>query len=282
MAFWQFHGGETVFLQDGDSLLLPVDELREVLMTIKDKFPTVKRITTYSRSRTILRRSEKDLSRLKEAGLSRIHVGLESGNDAVLSYMAKGVTGQQHIEAGKRVRAAGLSLSEYVILGLGGDKWWSEHALDTADVLNQINPDFIRIRTLAVPKASPLYEKVEQGEFRLLNDDQIVREEALLIENLNGIESQLYSDHILNLLEEVNGKFPGDKEAMLSVISSYLSLSEEERDLFKLGRRTGYFRTLNDMQNSSLKHTVVQLLDKLQNEGRSVDEYIRQLMFKFI
>ena len=282
IAFWQYHGGENVFLQDGDSLLLPVNDLIEVLKTIKNKFPLVKRITTYSRSHTILRRSLKELTELKEAGLSRIHVGLESGNDQVLEFMKKGVTGDQHVEAGKLVKNAGLSLSEYVILGLGGEKLWKEHALDTADVLNRINPDFIRVRTLAVPKLSPLYKKIENGEFKLLTDDQVIREEAIFIENLEAIESSFYSDHILNLLEEVCGKFPEDKNYMLGVINRYLSLDEEERDRFKLGRRTGYFRHLDDLENSNLNMPVIQLYNQLQKDKLSVDDYIQQLMLRFI
>ncbi len=282
IAYWQYHGGENVFLQDGDSLLLPVDDLVKVLKTIKDKFPSVKRITTYSRSRTILRRTLNELIKLKESGLKRIHVGLESGNDRVLEYMEKGVTGDQHIEAGKLLKSAGLSLSEYVILGLGGEKLWKEHALDTANVLNSINPDFIRVRTLAVPKSSPLYKKVARGEFILLNDDQVVREEALFIENLNNIESRFFSDHILNLLEEVCGNFPEDKNLMLAIINRYLSLGDEMRDIFKLGRRTGYFRRLGDLENSSLAVPVKQLYNQLQKENMSVDNYIQQLMLRFI
>jgi radical SAM superfamily enzyme YgiQ (UPF0313 family) len=154
VALWLYRGGETVFLQDGDSLMLPVAQLEEILGLLTEKLPTVNRITSYARSRTILRRSVEDLSRLKKAGLSRIHIGLESGNDKVLEFMKKGVTGAQHIEAGLKVKAAGLSLSEYVMPGLGGTTYWREHAIDTARVLNKIDPHFIRLRTLAVPAGS--------------------------------------------------------------------------------------------------------------------------------
>ncbi len=282
VAFWLFRGGENVFLQDGDSLLLPVDDLVEALRFLKEKFPSITRITTYARSRTLLRRSVEDFRRLKKAGLSRIHVGLESGNDAVLEYMQKGVSGAQHVEAGKRVKAAGLSLSEYVILGLGGKKMWRDHALDSARVLNAINPDYIRVRTLAVPSASPLYEKVRNGEFELMPDDDVIREEKLFIERLQGIDSYFYSDHILNLLEEVNGKLPEDKNSMLEVIDRYLQLPAVEREQFCLGRRTGYFRTIDDMQNASLSKPVEKSYRQLQEKGISVDEYIKKLMLRFI
>jgi len=229
VAFWQYHGGETVFLQDGDSLLLPVEQLIEILGLLKEKFPKINRITTYARSRTLLRRSVEELASLKKAGLNRIHVGLESGNDAVLDLMKKGVTASQHIEAGLRVKDAGLSLSEYVLLGLGGEKLWREHALDTAEVLNKIDPHFIRIRTLAVRPNSPLAELVEKGDFKILPDDQVVREEALLIDNLEGIKSTIYSDHILNLLEEVCGKLPEEKSKMKNIIDSYLNMPKKKK-----------------------------------------------------
>ncbi len=282
VAFWLFHGGENVFLQDGDSLLLPVDQLVEILELLTKKFPSIKRITTYARSRTLLRRSVEDFVRLREAGLNRIHVGLESGNDEVLEYMQKGVTRSQHIEAGKKVKTAGLSLSEYVILGLGGKNKWREHALDSAKALNAINPDFIRVRTLAVPASSPLYEKVQNGEFELMADDDLVREEKMFIENLQGIESSFYSDHILNLLEDVNGKLPDDKQKMLEIIEHYLSLPAVERERFCLGRRTGYYRTIDDMQDESLSSVVERNYKQLQDKGISVDQYIKKMMLRFI
>jgi hypothetical protein len=282
IAYWLYQGGKTVFLQDGDSLLLPVSQLVHILNLLKEKLPTVSRVTTYARSRTILRRSVDELKQLKMAGLNRIHVGLESGNDAVLTFMQKGVTAAQHIDAGKRVKAAGISLSEYVILGLGGADLWREHAVDTAKALNAINPDFIRLRTLAVPLATPLYKIIEQGEFKPLGDDHIVREEALFIENLEGISSELHSDHVLNLLEEINGKFPADKIKMLDFINRYLSLPEEERARFRLGRRSGYYRTLKDMQNRSLSSSVDSIYRQLCETGTEVDSYINQLMRRYI
>ena len=282
VAFWIYQGGENVFLQDGDSLLLPVDQLKEILELLIAKFPTIKRITSYARSKTLLKRSIDELQRLKKAGLNRIHVGLESGNDHVLDFMKKGVIGAEHIEAGRRVKEAGLSLSEYVILGLGGEQWWREHALDTAKVINQINPDFIRVRTLAVPKVSPLYEKIVQGEFKLLSDDDVIREEKLFIENLQGINCEFYSDHILNLLEDVSGKLPEDKSKMLGVISQYQSLPVDEQEKFRLGRRTGYYRTMSDMKNTSLNDPVERNYRHLQHKGISVDDYIEQLMLRFI
>ncbi len=282
IAFWLLHGGERVFLQDGDSLLLPTDQLVEVLKLLKEKFPTVNRVTTYARSRTLLRRSVQELEKLKKAGLNRIHVGLESGSDRVLEFMKKGVTGDQHVEAGRRVKEAGLSLSEYVLLGLGGTDLWEEHARDTARVINEINPDFIRMRTLTIRPGSPLADEVREGNFKPLGDDEIVREEELFLENLAGIDSYIYSDHILNLLEDVQGQLPEDKEAIMAVVQGYLSLPEKERDLFKLGRRSGCLRSPQDLQKQSERDGLEQLYRRLQVQGISVDQYLEQQLLQFI
>jgi hypothetical protein len=149
-------------------------------------------------------------------------------------------------------------------------------------VLNQINPDFIRVRTLAVAPTSQLYKKQQQGEFKPLPDDDIIREEALFIEHLDGIESYFYSDHILNLLEEISGKLPDDKPVMKKTINNYLSLPDSEREIFRLGRRTGYYRFLNDLNNRSLRTPVETIYRQLQNKGVTVDDYIEQLKLRFV
>ncbi|HZK18071.1 MAG TPA: radical SAM protein, partial [Clostridia bacterium] len=191
------------------------------------------------------------------AGLSRIHVGLESGSDEVLKFIKKGVTARQHVEAGRKVKESGISLSEYVILGMGGKRWTKEHALETANVLNQINPNFIRLRTLSMRKGIAMIEKVETGEFELLHEDDVVREEMSLISNLDGITSYLKSDHALNLLQEVEGRLPEDKERMLAITNRYLLLSAEDRLNFRLGKRSNIYLYLSDMEDTE-KYEYVQ------------------------
>jgi len=282
IAYWLYGGGKNVFLQDGDSLLLPLKDLLDILSFLKEKLPSIDRITTYARSKTLLRFSQPDMELLRDHGLSRVHVGLESGCDKVLDFMKKGVVGEQHVEAGSRVKAAGLSLSFYVILGLGGLPLWREHALDTAKVVNQVNPDFIRMRTLAIHPASPLYQHSLIGDFIPLSDDQVIREELLFIESLEGIESYFVSDHILNLLEEVEGQLPVAKELMLGIIRRYLNWPAEKREIFRLGRRTGYFRYLNDIEHKELAQPVEKYYTQLQSQNITIDEQIRQLMLRFI
>jgi hypothetical protein len=167
--------------------------------------------------------------------------------------------------------------------GLGGKGMWRQHATETARVLNQIDPDFIRVRTLKVLKTMPLYQKIESGEFVPLTDDEIVMEERLLIQTLEGIHSTFASDHILNLLEEVEGRFPEDKAKMLSVIDRYLALPESERANFRLGRRAGVYRSLDDLSNGELHTQVEMAMDRieLQSPG-GLDRAVSDLMESFI
>ncbi len=283
VALWFYGGGNNVFLQDGDNLRMGTDDLTEIIAFLRETFPNVQRITTYARSKTVYTMELEKLKALREAGLSRVHIGLESGYDRLLAFMKKGVTAREHIEAGKKVKASGLELSEYVILGLGGKGLWKPHAIETAKVLNQIDPHFIRVRTLKVLKDMPLYGKVETGQFVLSSDDEIIREEGLFIDEIHGIKSYFASDHILNLLEEVEGQLPGDKPKMRGIIDRYLALSEEERLNYRLGRRAGLYRKLDDLNNPMLFQRVQEHLERIQAASpHKVEEAIAELMERYI
>jgi len=283
ILLWLRAGMKNVFLQDANNLILKTADLVEILNYLKQAFPSVERITTYARAKTVSRKTLDELQQLQRAGLSRVHIGLESGYDPILKYVQKGVSAQEHIEAGKKVKESGISLSEYIMPGLGGKGLWKEHATHTAHVLNQINPDFIRVRTLKVLRVMPLYEKLDRNEFVVPSDDEIVAEERLLIETLGGITSTFVSDHILNLLEEVEGKFPEDKPKMLAVIDRYLALPKAERDNFRLGRRTGIYRTLNHLENQELRNRVDYILKRIEAENPGgLDQIISQLMESFL
>ena len=283
VAIWLYSGGKNVFLQDGDNLVLKTGQLIEILGHLKETFPSVERITTYSRAKTVSKKSAEELQDLYQAGLSRIHIGLETGYDPLLQYMKKGVTAQEHIHAGKKVKESGISLSDYVILGVGGRGMWREHAIESAKVLNQINPDFIRVRTLKVLKTMPLHQKIEKGEFILLSDDETVGEERLLVENLKGLTSTFVSDHILNLLEEVEGKLPEEKGKMLALLDRYLALPPEEKVNFRLGRRAGVYRSLDDLSHPELRPQVDQIFKRVELEKPDgIEKVICDLMESFI
>jgi radical SAM superfamily enzyme YgiQ (UPF0313 family) len=283
VAHWLYHGGKTVFLQDANSLAMKTPDLVEILIFLKTTLPQIERITSYARSKTIAQKKVEDLKALHQALLSRLHIGLESGSDTILAYMNKGVKVQEHIEAGKKVKESGISLSEYIIIGLGGKKWWKEHAVDTARVLNQINPDFIRVRTLAVLPVMPLSLDVEAGNFVLSTEEEMVREERMLIEHLDGISSYFVSDHILNLLEEVEGKLPGDKDRMLNVIDRYLALPFEEKMMFNLGRRMNLLKKLDDLSHPFRREIVTEAMKKISPDTpERLDKMIRELRGNYI
>lgn len=283
IAAWMYFGAKSAFLQDANSLIMETEDLAEIIRFLKSTFPTIERITSYARSSTLRRKSVEELKVLAEAGLNRIHVGMESGYDPLLQFMKKGVTAQGHVEAGRKVVEAGISLSEYMLLGLGGRRWWREHAIESARVLNQIDPHFIRIRTLTVRVGMPLNEKILSGEFELQSEEEIVREERLFIENLEGITSYVVSDHILNLLEEVEGKLPQDKQRMLGVIDEYLSLSERDKLVYNLGRRAHAYRSVKDLGDLALRRKVEAALERfLEEHSGDVASAFNQLRNEFI
>jgi radical SAM superfamily enzyme YgiQ (UPF0313 family) len=282
VALWLYYGGASAFLQDANSLIMRTNELVEVIRFLKQTLPSITRVTSYGRSKTAAKKRLEELIQLREAGLSRLHIGLESGYDPVLEYMDKGVTAAEHIKGGKNIVASGISLSEYVVLGLGGKGMWREHATETARVLNQINPDFIRVRTLTIKAGMPLYDEVKNGNFIRETDEEIVEEEKIFIENLD-CQSNFISDHITNLLQEIEGKLPEDKEKILATIARFQSLSPEEKQNFKLGRRLGIYERLDDLYNSLKHNTVEQAIQKLSHNGNQVDEEtIYSLMERFI
>jgi hypothetical protein len=257
-------------------------DLVEVIRFLKETFPGINRITTYARSKTAAQKTPAELTALREAGLSRIHMGLESGYDPVLRLMDKGVTAAEHIEGGKKVVASGISLCEYVMPGAGGKKMWREHALETARALNEINPDFIRFRTLTVQPRMLLHEDVASGSFIRAADEEMVEEIKLLIENLQ-CHANIVSDHMINLLPEVEGKLPEDKEKMLAVIGRFQALPPRERDNYKLGRRLGIYSSLDGLNNASLYGQVAEVMERLVLNGKGVnDELLFNLMERYI
>ena len=285
IAAWLYYQTDACFLQDADNLIMKTKDLVEVLTYLKAQFPDIKRITTYSRSRTVIRKSVDALKQIRQAGLDRVHIGLETGYNPLLKLMKKGVTAAQHIEAGKKLLQAGMEVSEYVMPGLGGQEMWREHAVETAKVLNQINPHFIRLRSLRVPDHIPLYEKLEDGSFTMQTDDMLAEEIKRFIETFEGITSTVTSDHIMNLLEEVSGKLPDDKEKMLKIIQAYQALPESDRLIYRAGRRGGAYRSTGDLkQDPATYQKIKNLIQEIeQKEGpQGVEKMITEMVDRYI
>jgi radical SAM superfamily enzyme YgiQ (UPF0313 family) len=285
VAAWMYYKTGACFLQDADNMVMKTDDLVEALTFLKEKFPEITRITTYARSRTIVRKSVESLTRIRTAGLNRIHIGLETAYDPLLKLMKKGVTSAQHVEAGRKVIEAGMELSEYVMPGLGGQKMWREHATATAHALNRINPHFIRLRSLRIPPHIPLYQDLQEGSFVMQTDDGVAEEIKLFIESLEGITSTVTSDHIMNLLEEVSGKLPQDKEKMLDVIRRYQELSESDRIIFRIGRRGGTYGSTDDLARDPATFAKISNLyrDIEAREGKEgVERFIAEMVDRYI
>ncbi len=279
---WFSGGMRSIFLQDANSLVIPPADLIRILEHLKNRFYWIERITSYARSHTIVRIKDEDLAAMTMAGLNRIHIGLESGADSVLKMVKKGVSKETHVKAGKKVKNAGMQLSEYVMPGLGGKKFSSEHALETADALNQIDPDFIRLRTLAIPDMVPLFREWESGEFEKCTDIEMAKEILLFVESLDGIRSKVKSDHILNLFEEVEGDLPQDKEKMTGVLKSFLELPPKQQCLYQVGRRLGVLRRLSDMESPRRLARVEQTCLEHGITPENVGSVIDELMKRFI
>ena len=279
---WVAGGMESIFIQDANSLIIKPPDLMEILLYLKKLFPWVKRITSYARSHTIARISDDDLIALRKAGLNRIHIGLESGSDKVLKMVKKGMTKETHIKAGLKVKKAGMELSEYIMPGLGGKKYTEVHALETADALNQIDPEFIRFRTLAIPNFVELYEDYEAGRFEKCTDLMVVKETKVLIESLDGITSVVKSDHILNLFQNLEGTLPQDKERMLEIINNFLAMDPRRQSVYQVGRRLGLFSSLSDMESTQRLAKAEKMCRQLGITPDNVDDVIDELMKRFI
>ena len=224
-----------------------------------------------------------DFRKLREAGLTRIHIGMESGYDPLLAYICKGVTAADHIEGGRKIVAAGLSLSEYIIPGLGGARWSREHAVETARVINMINPDFVRLRTLHVKNGTLLAEMMQEGNFIPLGDEDILREIRLFVDNLTDIGTTIVSDHILNLLEELEGTLPDDKAKLLGIIDAYFRLSDQERLVYRLGRRRGVYRALDYLANRPVYSELKNIIEKNNLQGSAdMDRYLSRLTSRYL
>ncbi|MCX6908551.1 MAG: radical SAM protein [Verrucomicrobia bacterium] len=279
MAFWMCHGLQSLFLQDADALVLRTEQLVEILNHARAAFPTITRITSYAWAKTISRKSLDELKALWAASLNRIHIGMESGSNAVLAIVQKGVTQEEQIRAGCHVMAAGIELSEYFMPGLGGRDLSGEHAVESAAVLVAVNPTFIRLRSTVPVPGTPLHRMMTEGRWVPLTEDEKVREIRACLERLDGITSTVQSDHIMNLLEDVAGRLPGDKQRMLEPIDRFLSMSPSDREAFIVGRRIGRYRLVSDYAPS---HDVEMARRDLISQFGTVDRGILEILPNFV
>ena len=237
----------SAFLQDSDTLVMKTEPLVEIIHFLCEVFPTLERVCSYARGKTIFRKKPEELRRLREAGLSRLHIGLETGDDELLAYIQKGATAGEMIQAGKKAVEAGFEVSEYIMSGLGGREKWEQHANNSACVLNEINPHFIRLRTFHIIDGTPIYAKAEQGEFHMQSIEGVLIEIRKFIEDLNVTSELITSDYAANFfMNGIDGKLPEDKEKLLKSIDAALVFWREKGE----PRRNPFMGRLNRSERS--------------------------------
>jgi len=214
------HGVHTIFLADGNTAVLPTEKLVTIGEAARERFPDLQRITVYGSAKFLMKKSREQWHQIAEAGITRIHSGLESGDAATLVAIDKGVTPEQAVEAYNHVMDAGIELSVYLMVGVAGTERWREHAIGSAEVLNRAPPDFIRLRTFVPHPGTPWHDRWKEGSLTLLSAHQALSETRLLVERLQG-PTTLLSDHVSNFLN-IQGRIPEDQETMLAQLEEAL------------------------------------------------------------
>lgn len=244
-ANWISYGARRVFLQDADALALKIPDLLEILVYLKLSFPAIDTITCYARSKSCARRSVEELTALRNAGLAWCFIGVESGCDAVLDYMKKGVTRKEHIEAGNKLKLAGINVAAFVMPGLGGcrQSLAKTHIADTVYVLNEMQPKEIRIRSLAVLQHAPLYQLWQAGEFIAPTEDSLVEEMRELLEGIK-VQGTIEILQMTNPVISLHGPIGVKRKSALKQLDKYQDLTPNERARFNLQRycEGGYIR----------------------------------------
>lgn len=241
---WLLSGGKTAFLQDANSVIMKTDQLVEVLRYLRVTFPSLQRVTTYARSRTLMQKPLEELKAIYGAGLDRVHVGLESGDDTVLRKIRKGATGEIHIQGGLKAKAAGFQLSEYWMPGLGGRALWEAHAKNTAKVLSAIDPHYIRSRPLNPWNGTPLYDEWACGDFEMQTAREQLNELKVTMAELT-VTSKVCFDHAANYWQNRRGgqllslgyegyQFPEEKQRVLDLIEEGLEVNNERSDFLSM------------------------------------------------
>jgi radical SAM superfamily enzyme YgiQ (UPF0313 family) len=239
---WLMSGAKTAFLQDANSLIMKTDPLVDVLQYLRQTFPSITRVTSYARSKTLAQKKLPALVRIREAGLDRVHLGLESGDDAVLQRIQKGASAESHIKGGRKAIAAGFQVSEYWMPGVGGRDLWHQHARNTARVLNEINPHYIRSRPFRAWPGTPLHESIMRSEVQLLSPAEQLEELKLTIETLE-VTSRVCFDHAGNYWKNRRGntlfshsyegyQFPQEKARVLDLIEEGITCAGSRAPAF--------------------------------------------------
>lgn len=211
-----------IFLADGDAFVLKTKDLIEILGEIKKIFPECERISSYATAQDILKKSDKDINMLKDYGLSFLYMGVESGSDSILLNINKKITAKEMIMAGKKAIRSGMQLSVTLIAGIGGIEKSREHAIESAKVISEINPDYVGLLTLMVEKDTLMYDQIKSSEMTLLSPKEVMVETYEFVKNLNVTNCVFRSNHASNYVS-LGGTLNRDKERILNEIETYLN-----------------------------------------------------------
>ncbi len=216
----------TAFLADSNAIIVKTEALVEIILHVRERFPSLERITSYARAKTVLKKEASELQRLRDAGLTRLHMGLESGDDEVLARVKKGATSREMTDAGRKAMEAGFELSEYVMPGLGGWQLTEQHARNTAAVLNATNPSYVRVRPLMLTPGTPLYEQYVAGEFAPMTPIDMLDELRGMVQRLE-LSGNICFDHVANVpifRPDWEGyRLPDEKEHLISLMDEALA-----------------------------------------------------------
>ena len=209
---------ERIFLCDGDALALTNAKLLPILEFISENFPECQRVTAYARSTDVLRKSEEELRELRQAGITMVYIGAESGSDEVLKQINKGETRQQLIDGVRKAEACGIKASVTFISGIAGKAGWEDHAVQTGTMISEMEPSYVGLLTLMVDPDVPIAEEIRTGKLQLLSPEEVLEETELLLENTKVSRPCVFrSNHASNYLS-LRGTLPQDKDAMLKMI----------------------------------------------------------------
>lgn len=217
-----FTRANRLFLCDGDALIIPQKRLVPILQKINEKLPWLERIGVYANTKGISMKTEEELRELASHKLTIAYMGLESGDDVTLKAVRKGANAQKMIQAGKKIRNAGIKLSITVLLGLAGPERSGIHAKETGRVLTEIDPEYVGALSLMLIPGTPMYEDYEAGRFEMMDAPSMLKELGTMIAHTTLTNGLFHANHASNYLP-IRAKMPEDKEKTLSMIGQALS-----------------------------------------------------------
>ncbi|MES9992184.1 MAG: radical SAM protein [Candidatus Thiodiazotropha sp.] len=217
-----------VFLADGDAMTLSYRRLYEIMQAINEYLPEIQRVSAYCLPRNIIKKSVDELQALGQMGLQLLYIGCETGDDLVLERVNKGETWQSSLDALLKLQQAGIKRSVMILNGLGGVRYSEQHALNSASLMNESQPEYLATLVVSFPMGQQRLKQGYGGEFEALNLPQLLREEEMLLSALELEKTIFRSDHASNYLV-LKGVLNKDKEKLLHQLRSALTTPESTR-----------------------------------------------------